>query len=55
MNILALNSSPRVGVESKTEWMLDHLVQGMREAGAAVEVVALKDKKVRHCSGCFTC
>lgn len=55
MNVLAINSSPRVGSASKTEWMLDHLVDGMREAGAAVEVVALKDKKIHFCSGCYTC
>jgi multimeric flavodoxin WrbA len=30
MKILAINSSPRVGGRSKTELMLDHLVEGMR-------------------------
>ena len=37
MNVLALNSSPRTGGQSKTEMMLNHLVQGMREAGAEVD------------------
>jgi len=55
MKILALNSSARVGDVSKTEIMLDHLVQGMREAGAEVEVINLHKKKIRYCSGCFTC
>ena len=55
MNVLAINSSARVGGESKTEWMLNHLVHGMREAGATVEIIALKDKKINYCSGCFTC
>ena len=32
MKILAINSSARVGVESKTELLLNYLVQGMREA-----------------------
>ena len=36
MKILALNSSPRKGGESKTERMLTHLVQGMQEKGAEV-------------------
>jgi multimeric flavodoxin WrbA len=55
MKVLALNSSARVGDVSKTEILLDHLVQGMREAGAEVEVINLHKKKIRYCSGCFTC
>ncbi|MBU0513491.1 MAG: flavodoxin family protein, partial [Proteobacteria bacterium] len=55
MKVLALNSSARVGQGSITELMLDHLVQGMRDAGADVEVVNLKDKKIKTCIGCFTC
>lgn len=55
MKVLALNSSARVGDVSKTEIMLDCLVQGMREAGAEVEVINLKEKKIRYCIGCFTC
>jgi putative NADPH-quinone reductase len=55
MKVLALNSSPRSEDQSKTELMLSHLAQGMREAGAEVEVVALRDKKVKNCIGCYTC
>lgn len=55
MNVLALNSSPRGGGQSKTEWMLDRLVKGMRDAGARVEVIALRKKKINLCIGCFTC
>ncbi|MBU2549577.1 MAG: NAD(P)H-dependent oxidoreductase [Proteobacteria bacterium] len=55
MNILALNSSARAGRESKTEILLTALVEGMREAGADVEVINLKDKKINVCAGCFTC
>lgn len=55
MKILAINSSPRKDGESKTELMLDHLVQGMRDAGAKVEVVTLREKKINNCIGCFTC
>jgi multimeric flavodoxin WrbA len=36
MRILAINSSPRVDGQSKTELMLNHLVKGMRNAGAEV-------------------
>ena len=55
MKVLALNSSPRTGSVSKTEIMLNHLVQGMREAGAEVEVVELRKKTIKNCIGCFTC
>ena len=34
MNVIAVNSSPRGGGRSKTELMLNHLVEGMRAAGA---------------------
>lgn len=55
MKILALNSSPRTGGQSKTELMLNHLVAGMQEAGAEVEVVNLREKKIEKCIGCYTC
>ena len=55
MKILAINSSPRGGGQSITELMLDHLVEGMREADAEVEKVNLREKKIKNCVGCFTC
>jgi multimeric flavodoxin WrbA/putative sterol carrier protein len=55
MKVLALNSSPRAGGQSKTELMLTHLVKGMQDAGAEVQIVHLREKTVRHCAGCFTC
>lgn len=55
MKVFAINSSPRGGGQSKTEWILDRLVEGMRDAGADVDVVALRKKKVNFCIGCFTC
>jgi putative sterol carrier protein/putative NADPH-quinone reductase len=55
MKVLAINSSPRGGGQSKTEWMLNHLVTGMREAGAEVDVIDLRNKKINYCIGCFTC
>ncbi len=55
MKVLALNSSPRKEGQSKTELMLKHLVNGMQEAGAAVETVHLRNKTIRNCAGCFTC
>jgi len=55
MKILSINSSPRTEGQSKTELMLNHLVEGMQEAGAEVEVVNLREKKIKYCIGCFTC
>jgi len=55
MKVLAINSSLRKGGQSRTEMMLNHLVEGMREAGAEVDMVHLRQKKIRHCIGCFTC
>lgn len=55
MKVLALNSSPRSGGQSKTELMLDHLSQGLREAGAEVTSVPLREKQVKNCAGCYTC
>ena len=55
MKVLAINSSLRKGGQSRTEIMMNHLVEGMREAGAEVEVVHLREKKIRYCIGCFTC
>jgi multimeric flavodoxin WrbA len=55
MKILAINSSPRSGGQSKTELMLNHLVEGMQEAGADVEVVNLREKNIKNCIGCYTC
>ena len=55
MKILALNSSPRIKGQSKTELMLSHLVGGMEKAGALVEVVPLRTKTIKNCIGCYTC
>jgi multimeric flavodoxin WrbA/putative sterol carrier protein len=55
MKVLALNSSMRGDGQSRTEMLLTHLVKGMREAGAEVEMVNLREKKIQYCLGCFTC
>jgi multimeric flavodoxin WrbA len=55
MKVLALNSSPRSSGESYTVMMLNPLIEGMREAGADVEVVNLREKKIKNCIGCITC
>lgn len=55
MRVLALNSSPRTGGRSKTELMLTHLIKGMRDAGAEVELENLREKSIKNCIGCLTC
>ena len=55
MRVLALNSSPRDPKQSKTEMMLSPLVEGLREAGADVDVVKLREKTIQNCLGCFAC
>lgn len=55
LKVLALNSSLRQDGESRTELMLSHLVKGMRDAGAEVEVVNLCDREINYCMGCFSC
>ncbi len=55
MKVLAINSSARIGGESKTELILNFLIKGMEEEGAEVEVVNIFKKKINYCIGCFTC
>jgi multimeric flavodoxin WrbA len=55
MKVFALNASPRKAGQSKTEMMLSHLTGGMTEAGAQVDVVNLREKKINGCIGCYTC
>lgn len=55
MKVLAVDSSPRKVGHSKVKLMLDALVEGLRDAGAGVDVVRLKDKKIKNCIGCMSC
>jgi hypothetical protein len=55
MKVLALNSSPRGGGQSKTEIMMNALIEGMRLAEAEVEIVHLRKQNIKNCIGCFKC
>jgi len=55
MKVIALNSSPRGEGVSKTGILLDALAEGMRQAGAEVEIIHLRKKKINNCIGCYTC
>lgn len=54
MRILAINGSPR-GAKGNTEQLLQCFLKGAQAAGAEAETVYLKDKKINHCRGCYTC
>jgi multimeric flavodoxin WrbA/putative sterol carrier protein len=54
IKILAIQGSPR-GRESNTEIILRKFLEGAISAGAQAETIYLKEKKVRHCIGCYTC
>ncbi len=55
MKVLAINSSPRTGGESRSELMLSHLIDGMRQGGAEVEVINLREYNIKFCLGCYSC
>jgi len=55
MRILAFNSSPRDNQTSKTELVLSHFLEGARRAGAETETLYLRNYKIKHCLGCFSC
>lgn len=54
MKVLAINGSPR-GANGNTEVLLEQFLKGCDEAGSETETIYLKDKNIKHCTGCFTC
>ena len=54
MHVLAVNASPK-GEEGNTHLILAPFLDGMREAGAEVEVVYTKSLKLKPCQGEFFC
>ena len=55
MKIVAINGGPRKGNISKTTMLLESFLSGCREAGAEVEVINLREKNIKMCTGCYTC
>jgi multimeric flavodoxin WrbA len=55
MRILAFNSSPRDNQTSKTELVLQKFLEGARMAGAETETLYLRNYRINHCLGCFSC
>jgi putative sterol carrier protein/FMN-dependent NADH-azoreductase len=53
--ILAINASQRSGKYSKSMLMAHNFLKGAEAAGADVEQVMLKGKKISYCQCCYTC
>ena len=49
-----INGSPR-GAAGNTEILIRAFLEGAAKADDTVDTVYLKDKKIEHCTGCFTC
>jgi len=54
MKILVIQGSPR-GKEGNTEIIVNQFLKGAASMGAQTEIIHLKGKKIKPCSGCFTC
>ena len=54
MKVLAFNSSPRME-KGNTALILLPFLDGMREAGAEVELFYIKKLDINPCLGCFSC
>jgi multimeric flavodoxin WrbA len=54
MDILAINGSPKMG-EGNTALILNPFLEGMRDAGAVVELFYTKKLKVKPCQGDYNC
>ena len=54
MRMLVINGSPR-GAQGNTEVVVQAFLGGARAEGAEGQSVYLREKKILHCLGCFTC
>lgn len=54
MKVVAINSSPRME-KGNTALILDPFLEGMKEAGAEVELFYTSNLDVKPCLGCFGC
>jgi multimeric flavodoxin WrbA len=54
MKALVINASPHMD-KGNTALILTPFVEGMREAGADVEIIYTNNLKIEPCDGCYTC
>ena len=52
MKLLGICGSPRKG---NTEWMLRKFLEAASKVGVETEIILLKDKDIKVCSGCLSC
>lgn len=53
-NVLVINGSPKT-TESNTNFLLTPFIEGMKKAGASVDIIYPSKLKIRPCIGCFRC
>ena len=54
-NIVVFDGGYRSTKNSKTAFMVNHFIDGAKEAGADVEYFKLKDYNIKDCTGCYSC
>jgi multimeric flavodoxin WrbA/putative sterol carrier protein len=54
MNATVIMGSPR-GAKGASSRIAKHFASGLRRAGVEVDEIILKDYKINHCIGCYTC
>lgn len=54
-NIVVFDGGFRSNKNSKTTFMVNHFIDGAKEAGANVEYFKLKKYNIKDCTGCYTC
>jgi multimeric flavodoxin WrbA/putative sterol carrier protein len=54
-NIVVFDGGPRNDKYSKTTFITKHFCKGAKDAGANIEYIKLKEKKINHCDGCYSC
>jgi putative NADPH-quinone reductase/putative sterol carrier protein len=53
--VIVFDGGPRNEKLSKTTFMVNNFCKGLQEAGAEIEFIKLKNKKINPCSGCYQC
>jgi putative sterol carrier protein len=54
-NIVVFDGGYRSDKNSKTSFMVNHFIDGAKDAGANVEYFKLKNYNIKECTGCYTC
>ena len=54
-NVVVFDGGPRNAKYSKTTFMVNNFIEGVKRAGANVETFKLKNYDIKHCTGCYTC